>query len=1269
MTRVEDAKQLELRPFHSKMQVQLGLDQSSPVSLYRLCASALFLDFRDGSRKFRHAVLPRQHPEVFGPVPDLRKAREMHRAGGLWGSTWQQVRQAQMCAAALMPQMRAKAPYHMTASYEELENNFCFVGNRSEGYEVYVTVPSSYRGLRGLTKLQVGHLALLWRSDRDRGRLWMCCGAVKNVDITRQMRRKTELCPRFARNGTCEYEDCWYAHGSNELVPERAKVTVRLSDCSARLLPSWVTSNSGTLDVDFAVISSREQLALKSIREVEKTSERQPQQLVKRLVFRGRGAFSFDGPPAIADEAPIDTPAGLPPLNNYQQRALQLTLKEVLAYVQGPPGTGKSTTAAHLICQLLRRQRWGAAVKPLMVCCPSNKACDRLLHLFLKAEMSRNIWVVRVYAKTIEQNYWRDPRSQCCRDYEIDPDLLQYALHQQVEDQDPSIKNQYLDVAQQLEDHCTKPGELLTLQKTLNEAKQLKESKSKEILKQAQVIFTTCDCACNDRLFQRMSFPSVIIDEAAQALEPELARCCLLAEDHLALFGDHEQLGPVLTEQTLFPAFKNMWTRSLFERIVSKRPGRGQSNSLTTGIPHVTLKRQYRMHPSISCFANEEFYQCQLVDDEEACRDGFTLPSEFNSRMSVIDVTGPHGRKSVAPEGDAVQDFETSLCNPSEAAVVKAYVTWLVALGVSVGEIGVVTPYRAQAALIKEVLTEALSNEELPTIGTVHLLQGEERQYVILSLVRSFAEADTEVFDPVPQDARRRKVYSLGFLNDRRLANVALTRAQLGLVVVANTQVLSSAPHWKNLFEHARSNRCYWDQDAAMDFFQDGEATGPADSYWAEVRSQSPLPSGSESEGHAEASEASEASAFGSAPPSSAASDAEGETEVPAPAAPVAPVAPVARARRRRGKRSKAKAKAKARGRAPEAEEILEEALAETGAPLSPDATERTAPAVCCVEDCRNRPHQRSPFACAHGLCSAHYKELLKEKDFLEQQEVEGPVSSMERFILPTYWNPLPPIAEEKKLRSRSFFSVLLRYLETSKTPTSPSLDVLFTLAFTASIRSAHELQISPEEFLHTEAIGLLLALQAIEDCAGQVPSHFQERWQQLSGQNQGQQSQQRYQEDILAIAAFWKEEGNRHKQQRQLVGEFQLALDSYAFGSQLLEELPISPPVARLAADLANNASAAYIDVEDYPSAEQSALSAISYFDQLTDPALPKKAKAFYRRGVALHRLGRLQESVTDLTCALRTCPEDEIRNRLVIVQGELERAERRGEGDEGDW
>ncbi|CAE6965115.1 Upf1 [Symbiodinium sp. KB8] len=459
------------------------------------------------------------------------------------------------------------------------------------------------------------------------------------------------------------------------------------------------------------------------------------------------------------------TVEGLAPLNTFQQKGLDLALKEPLAYVQGPPGTGKSTTAAYLICHFLRRLRTYQKGRPegpmLLVCCPSNKACDRLLQLLSRTNIANTVRIVRVYATSIERSYWSQPNAQFRRDYQIDPTLCQYALHEQVKKEDPELFQCFQDMASQLQDAGVRKdmlSERLKLHEKLQEARQQKDRLSKKLLKQAHVIFTTCDCATNDKLFEKMTYPAVVIDEAAQAVEFELASCCVLAEDHLALFGDHLQLGPVLTETTLFPAFRRMFTRSLFERVVSKR--RDQNTS--SGIPHVTLKRQYRMHPSISWFASEEFYENELVNAPETARDGFTLPSSSDSRLVVVDVTGPHGRRTVAPEGDAVLDYEHSLCNPAEAAVVVDYVRWLLNLGVESASIAVITPYReAWHSRITEQLAEV---SPMPTIGTVHLLQGEEREYVALSLVRSFAEADTEVFDPVPASLRRAAGHQLGFL-------------------------------------------------------------------------------------------------------------------------------------------------------------------------------------------------------------------------------------------------------------------------------------------------------------------------------------------------------------------------------------------------------------------------------------------------------------------------------------------------------------------------
>ncbi|CAE8602808.1 unnamed protein product, partial [Polarella glacialis] len=916
---LQAGKTLDLLPFRTKLVAQVGLDSSCPVSWNRLAVTALHLDFADGVN-LRHAVIPRQHPEVFGPPPDLRKARQMHIDGGLWGSVWMQVRLSQLCAAALMPQVRPRPPFfqHMTCT----ATSFAWSLRGSEK-TVEVTVPRVYRGVQGLVRLQVGHLAVLWRTgqqqqqqqqhqqQQQRAQQGCRCtafGRVSSITQPESMKRKTQLCYRHLQGEVCPRQrDCWYAHGEEELVEERAKVTVTLSASSARALPRWAEGPPGRLEIDFAVISSHDQLSLQGISRVSQAARSHQQQghstLLRRLVFlascrnggdtRGNTAEQVGAQPApvtpVAPVAPVGASraaaaaAGLHPLNTFQQRALDLTLKETLAYVQGPPGTGKSTTAAHLICNLLAAHppvsgAAGSKRPNILVCAPSNKACDRLLRLVANSSVGPSRSLLRVYAKSIERCYWPDPAVQGFqRDFHIAPDLQQFALHEQLSLRDPVLYRTCQDLCAKLEACATGAGsgdnakasssvaQRLELNDELNTARDAKQASSRSLVHGADVIFTTCDCASKDRLFrvngQHVSFPCLVVDEAAQAVEFELAMCCLLADDHIALFGDHLQLGSVITEHTIFPAFRNMATTSLFERVVSKKRSGGNSHQAPNwraAIPHVTLRRQYRMHPSISCFPNAEFYGGGLVDSPETFRDGFALPSSSGSRLAVIDARGPHGRRSVAPEGDTALDAEASLCNPTEAAVVRDYFAWLLRRGVQAADIAVITPYRAQAVVIQDLIKEI--TEEMPTIGTVHLLQGEEREYVLLSLVRSFACADCEIFDHVPPQllgrrgaqSRAAHSFAVGFLKDRRLANVALTRAQLGLVVVGNAQVLSSVPHWHWLFLHARQCDAMWTFDAAKDALNRDIEASDSDITplrGAEGWDRSPNASGSESEG------------------------------------------------------------------------------------------------------------------------------------------------------------------------------------------------------------------------------------------------------------------------------------------------------------------------------------------------------------------------------------------------------------------------------------
>lgn len=470
-------------------------------------------------------------------------------------------------------------------------------------------------------------------------------------------------------------------------------------------------------------------------------------------------------------------------------------------------------------------------------------ACDRLLALVATVESSATI--VRVYARSIERTYWPDPAWQGnARDYTIDPAIQAFALHEQMAAQDTLLHQQFKEL-------CGKDGTLLTkrqvskLDDDLGQLRQAKERLARRILQKASAIFTTCDCASNDQLLKGKFFRYLVVDEAAQATEVDLATCCLLATEKITLFGDHLQLGPVLTEQTIFPTFRTMASRSLFERLVGRRGASGRVRQGT--IPHVTLCRQYRMHPTISAFPNQEFYDGQLVDAPETLREGFTLPSASGSRLVVIDVQEPHGRITVGADGENHEELDASLCNPAEAEVIRDGFIWLLRQGVRPEDIAVITPYRAQAEILKASLRAVA--EELPTIGTAHLLQGEERKYVLLSLVRSYACADVEVFDPMPPQLQSRRLglgASVGFLKDARLANVALTRAQLGLFVVGNTRVLAAVPLWEHLFQYAHGLDARWSKEAASEIFAAEEPVNPSGGGMWPLRTDA---SGSESEG------------------------------------------------------------------------------------------------------------------------------------------------------------------------------------------------------------------------------------------------------------------------------------------------------------------------------------------------------------------------------------------------------------------------------------
>uniref|UniRef100_A0A6M2DNA6 DNA helicase n=1 Tax=Xenopsylla cheopis TaxID=163159 RepID=A0A6M2DNA6_XENCH len=421
----------------------------------------------------------------------------------------------------------------------------------------------------------------------------------------------------------------------------------------------------------------------------------------------------------------------LPHLNRSQVYAVKHAIQRPLSLIQGPPGTGKTVTSATIVYQLVKQHG-----VPVLVCAPSNTAVDQLTEKIHKS----NLKVVRLCAKSREA---------------IDSPVSFLALHNQIRNMDSNTELQKL---QQLKDET---GELSSADE--KRYRMLKKSSEKELLEAADVICCTCVGAGDPRL-ARLKFHSILIDESMQSTEPECMVPVVLGAKQLILVGDHCQLGPVVMCKK---AAKAGLSQSLFERLV------------VLGIKPFRLEVQYRMHPELSRFPSNFFYEGSLqngvcADERKLIKIDFPWPCPDKPMFFLVT----QGQEEIAGSG-------TSYLNRTEAANVEKITTRFLKSGVKPEQIGVITPYEGQRAyLVQYMQYQGSLHSKLYQeieVASVDAFQGREKDIIIMSCVRS------------------NEHQGIGFLNDPRRLNVALTRAKYGIIIVGNPKVLSKQPLWNHL--------------------------------------------------------------------------------------------------------------------------------------------------------------------------------------------------------------------------------------------------------------------------------------------------------------------------------------------------------------------------------------------------------------------------------------------------------------------------------------
>ncbi len=481
------------------------------------------------------------------------------------------------------------------------------------------------------------------------------------------------------------------------------------------------------------------------------------------------GRFSFE-------------PMKFPWLNPTQERAVNEVLwaKDV-AIVHGPPGTGKTTTLVEAINETLMRE------SQVLVCAQSNMAVDWISEKLV----DRGINVLRIGNPTRVNDkmlgFTYERRFESHADY---PQL--WAIRKAIRELRKNRKKGSENYHQKMD-------------RLKSRAAEIELRINAELFGEARVIACTLVGSAH-HLLEGMKFGTLFIDEAAQALE---AACWIPMKraSRVILAGDHCQLPPTVKS---IAALRAGLGKTLMERIAENKP------EVVT-----LLKIQYRMNDEIMRFSSDWFYGGKV---ESAPQIKYRSVLDYDHPITWIDTSNEENQITIegedAPEDSASTSSSVSAANQNSdlnfkeqfvgesfgrinKAEAELTLLTLAEYFTKIGkqrvleeriDVGIISPYRAQVQYLKKLIKKYeffKPYRRLISVNTVDGFQGQERDVILISLVRSNDEGQ------------------IGFLKDLRRMNVAMTRARMKLIILGNKNTMTKHPFYKKLWEYVEAINNY----------------------------------------------------------------------------------------------------------------------------------------------------------------------------------------------------------------------------------------------------------------------------------------------------------------------------------------------------------------------------------------------------------------------------------------------------------------------------
>ena len=441
-------------------------------------------------------------------------------------------------------------------------------------------------------------------------------------------------------------------------------------------------------------------------------------------------------------------PVRFPWLNVTQEEAVNhvLAAKEV-SIVHGPPGTGKTTTLVEAIYETLHREN------QVMVCAQSNTAVDWISEKLV----DRGINVLRIGNPTRVNDKMLSFTYE--RRFESHPDYSElWGIRKAIREIQSSFRKK---------SHSEKETARNRLSRLRFRATELEVQIDTDLFSEARVIACTLVGSAN-RVLTNHTFTTLFIDEAAQALE---AACWIAIgkADRVILAGDHHQLPPTIK---CIEAARGGLDRTLMQKVAANKP---EAVSL--------LKIQYRMHEDIMRFSSHWFYQDELKAAPEVSQRGILA---YDTPVVWFDTADCDFEEDRLSESMSRINKQEAVLLVEQLQTYIEKITKERVLDESI-DFGLISPYKSQVQYIRGLIKRNAFFKpfrKLITVHTVDGFQGQERDVIMISLVRANDQGN------------------IGFLNDLRRMNVAITRARMKLIILGDASTLTKHAFYRELYKY-----------------------------------------------------------------------------------------------------------------------------------------------------------------------------------------------------------------------------------------------------------------------------------------------------------------------------------------------------------------------------------------------------------------------------------------------------------------------------------